>query len=118
MSVLRNMAGRWASRVDEIAALWLPRHEASSLAGRRDTKRLRAVAAVSLTTLPVAPLALSLAMPVSSALPLGTALWASASLLAAAVAIARGRVPEAGAPAPTDPVLPDLSAAYDLLPVS
>lgn len=114
MSVLRNMAGRWASCVDEVAALWLPRREAASAAGRRDAKRLRAVAAVSLTALPAVPLALSLVMPVSSALPLGTALWASGSLLAAAATIARGRAPESGAPAPSDAAQPDLSAAYDL----
>lgn len=113
MSVLRNMAGRWTSRVDEVAALWLPRREASSPADLRHAKRLRTLAAVSLTALPVVPLALSLAMPVSSALPLGTALWASTSLLAAAGAIVRGRAPEEVA-AVSDPVVPDLSAAYDL----
>ncbi|OCP36809.1 sensor histidine kinase [Ensifer sp. LC163] len=109
------MAGRWTSRVDEAAALWLPRREAGSAIGRRDLKRLRTVAAVSLTALPAVPLALALAMPVSSALPLGTALWASASLLAAAAAIARGRGSQvAETPEPAAPDLPDLSAAYDL----
>ncbi|OCP24490.1 MULTISPECIES: HAMP domain-containing sensor histidine kinase [unclassified Ensifer] len=109
------MAGRWTSRVDEAAALWLPRREAGSAIGRRDLKRLRTVAAVSLTALPAVPLALALAMPVSSALPLGTALWASASLLAAAAAIARGRGNQvAETPEPAAPDLPDLSAAYDL----
>lgn len=115
MSVLRDMAGRWTSRVDEAAALWLPRREAGSAIGRRDLKRLRTVAAVSLTALPAVPLALALAMPVSSALPLGTALWASASLLAAAAAIARGRGNQvAETLEPVAPDLPDLSAAYDL----
>jgi cell cycle sensor histidine kinase DivJ len=117
VSVLRDMVGRWTSRVDEAAALWLPRREAGSAVGRRDLKRLRTVAAVSLTTLPAVPLALALAMPVSSALPLGTALWASASLLAAAAAIARGRGKQGAETLDLDAAtyeLPDLSAAYDL----
>ncbi len=115
MSVLRDMVGRWTSRVDEAAALWLPRREAGSAVGRRDLKRLRTVAAVSLTALPTVPLALALAMPVSSALPLGTALWASASLLAAAAAIARGRGKQDDEALDAAAyILPDLSAAYDL----
>ncbi|HEV7319479.1 MAG TPA: HAMP domain-containing sensor histidine kinase [Ensifer sp.] len=108
------MAGRWASRADEVAALWLPRRQGASAVSRRDAKRLRTVAAVSLTALPVVPLALSLVLPVSSALPLGAALWASASLLAAAGAIARGPAPETEASVSSEIALPDLSAAYDL----
>lgn len=104
MNVLRYMAGRWASRMDEAAAAWLP---------HRDLKRLRAVAAVSLTALPVVPLALTAVLPVSTALPVGTALWASASLLASAVAIGRDHQRQASDREPAT-VLPDLSAAYDL----
>ncbi|MEY9198052.1 cell cycle sensor histidine kinase DivJ [Sinorhizobium fredii] len=113
MSVLRNMAGKWASRVDEAAAAWLPRRPDGPVAGRHDFKRLRAVAAVSLAVLPIVPLALSTVLPISVALPAGTALWASASLLAAAASLAARRlVPAAQPPGVTD--LPDLAAAYDL----
>ncbi|AGG73581.1 Putative sensor histidine kinase [Sinorhizobium meliloti 2011] len=113
---MRDMAGRWTSLVDEAAAPWLPRGGLGSAIARHDFRRLRAVAAVSLTALPIVPLALTLALPVSAALPAGAALWASASLLAAAAAIAGGReFPTDGevefAPAPE---LPDLNAAYDL----
>ncbi|MCZ4089918.1 sensor histidine kinase [Sinorhizobium psoraleae] len=102
------MAGRWASRVDEAAAAaWLP---------HRDFKRLRAVAAVSLTALPLVPLALMVVLPVSAALPVGTALWASASLLASAAAIGGDRSLESyGDGQPKITMAPaDLSAAYDL----
>ncbi|MEY9532785.1 cell cycle sensor histidine kinase DivJ [Sinorhizobium fredii] len=116
VSVLRNMAGIWASRVDEAAAAWLPRRPDDSVAERYDFRRLRTVAAVSLTALPIVPLALSAVLPVSVALPAGTALWASASLLAAAASLAACRIVPASAK--TEPSsgsdLPDLSAAYDL----
>ncbi|ACP24554.1 two component sensor kinase [Sinorhizobium fredii NGR234] len=116
MSVLRNMAGIWASRVDEAAAAWLPRRPDDPAAERYDFTRLRTLAAVSLTALPIVPLALSAVLPVSVALPAGTALWASASLLAAAASLAASRI--GPAPAKTEPLsesdLPDLSAAYDL----
>ncbi|MBP2235159.1 cell cycle sensor histidine kinase DivJ [Sinorhizobium kostiense] len=116
MNVLRDMAGKWASRVDEAAAPWLPRRSEVSAVARHDFRRLRAVAAVSLTALPIIPLALTAALPVSVALPAGTALWASASLLAAAAAIVGGR---RGPAARRDEAalagrLPDLSTAFDL----
>ncbi|MCA1403405.1 PAS domain-containing sensor histidine kinase [Ensifer sp. IC3342] len=98
------MAGRWASRMDEAAAAWLP---------HRDFKRLRTVAAVSLTALPVVPLALMAVLPVSAALPVGTALWASASLLASAAAIGRDAQRQTSDREPAV-APPDLSAAYDL----
>ena len=115
MSVLRDMAGKWASRVGETAASWTPRSAGLALS-RRDLGRLRAVAAVALTALPIVPLILTTALPVSAALPVGTALWASASLLAAAAAIAgRGTPPTAEDAEPVAPAdLPDLSAACDL----
>jgi len=115
VSVLRNMAGKWASRVDETAAPWMPRSAAYAAVPRRDFRRLRAVAAISLTALPIVPLALTVALPVSAALPAGTALWASASLLAAAAAIAAGRTSSSVEQDSTlCAELSDLSAAYDL----
>ncbi|WP_041413889.1 MULTISPECIES: ATP-binding protein [Sinorhizobium] len=110
------MAGKWASRVDEAAAAWLPRRPDGPVAERYDFKRLRAVAAVSLTALPIVPLILSAVLPVSVALPAGTALWASASLLAAAASLAAHRmVPTSAGTKPSGVTdLPDLSAAYDL----
>jgi two-component system, cell cycle sensor histidine kinase DivJ len=113
---MRDMAGKWASRVDEAAAPWMPRRVDGSAVPRHDFRRLRAVAAVSLTALPIVPLALMAALPVSVALPAGTALWASASLLAAAAAIAGGRAASmpSGVEAPLAAALPDFSAAYDL----
>ncbi|WEX79126.1 HAMP domain-containing histidine kinase [Sinorhizobium numidicum] len=110
------MAGKWTSRADAAAAPWLPRRAAGSVVARHDFKRLRAVAAVSLTALPIVPLALAAVLPVSVALPAGTALWASASLLAAAATIAGSRV--APMPGHTEampaPEQSELSAAYDL----
>ncbi|OAP40735.1 PAS domain-containing sensor histidine kinase [Sinorhizobium glycinis] len=110
------MAGKWASRVDEAAAAWLPRRPDGPVAERYDFRRLRTMAAVSLTALPIMPLALSAVLPVSVALPAGTALWASASLLAAAASIAARRmVPASAETEPSSAIdLPDLSAAYDL----
>ncbi|OHV85676.1 HAMP domain-containing sensor histidine kinase [Ensifer sp. LCM 4579] len=110
------MAGRWASRVDEAAAPWMLRRSNGSAVERRDLRRLRTVAAVSLTALPIVPLALMTALPVSAALPVGTALWASASLLVAAAVLAGGRNSSAPAEAKDSlaAALPDLSAAYDL----
>lgn len=114
VSVLRDMAGKWASRVDEAAAPWLQRRVDGSAVSRHHFRWLRAVAAVSLTGLPIMPLALMAALPVSVALPAGTALWASASLLAAAAAIVGGRGAPGGVEAPLAAGLFDLSQAYDL----
>ncbi|WP_151611936.1 sensor histidine kinase [Sinorhizobium alkalisoli] len=110
------MAGRWASRLDKAAAPRMLRRSNGSAVADRDLRRLRAVAAVSLTALPIVPLALMAVLPVSAALPAGTALWASASLLAAAAALVGGRnaYVSVGAEASLAGATPDLSGAYDL----
>ncbi len=102
--------------MDEAAAPWMLRRSNGSAVARGDLRRLRAVAAVSLTALPIVPLALMTVLPVSAALPAGTALWASASLLAAAAALVGERNSSAPveAEASLAAALPDLSAAYDL----
>ncbi|MGZ2375409.1 cell cycle sensor histidine kinase DivJ [Sinorhizobium medicae] len=116
MGLLRDMAGKWLSLVDDAAAPWLPRSVLAPAIVRHDFRRLRTVAAVSLTALPIIPLALTLALPVSAALPAGAALWASASLLAAAAAISGGRAEPIVAEVEVAPApgLPDLDTAYDL----
>ena len=86
MSVLRNIAGRMASRVDDAACLWLsPR--AGETAGQREIAVIRTIAAMTLVAFPAVPLALSAVLPVSLALPVGAGLVASAALLSGVGAV-------------------------------
>ena len=86
MSVLRNIAGRMASRVDDAACLWLsPR--AGETAGQREIAVIRTIAALTLVAFPAVPLALSAVLPVSLALPVGAGLVASAALLSGVGAV-------------------------------
>ncbi|CAN7479643.1 ATP-binding protein [Pararhizobium sp. LjRoot235] len=108
MSVLRNIAGRMASRVDDAARLWLPRQVAGEPERSRELAVVRAVAATALVAFPSVPLALSAALPVSLALPVGAALVAATALMTVAggIAYVHNRpvvLPAAGSePAPAD----------------
>ncbi|MDQ0319581.1 cell cycle sensor histidine kinase DivJ [Pararhizobium capsulatum DSM 1112] len=93
MSVLRNIAGKMASRVDDVARLWLPPRIAGEPARDREFAVIRSIAASALVAFPAVPLALCAMLPASLALPVGAGLVTSAALLASvgAVSYLRGQ---------------------------
>lgn len=116
MSVLRNIAGRMASRVDDIARLWLPPRMAGEPARDREFAAIRSVAACAFVAFPAAPLALSTVLPVSLALPVGAGLVASAALLGAVGAVSYLRGPARHTPDMMQPAAATVAAGtpYDL----
>ncbi|KQS68138.1 PAS domain-containing sensor histidine kinase [Rhizobium sp. Leaf371] len=109
MTIVRNIAGRFASRVDDAARLWLPRPAPTA----RELSALRTVAASALIAFPVAPLALAAVLPLSLALPVGAGLVGALTLVGGLCAVGlAGRAPATVLPAPLPTA--DAAPAYDL----
>jgi cell cycle sensor histidine kinase DivJ len=105
-----------ASRVDDVAGLWLPRQVAGAPDRRREVAVLRTVAASTLIALPIMPALLSLALPISLALPVGAALVVACALMLAVCGIAYSRYREARdvpVAVNTAPVAIDMAPIYD-----
>jgi cell cycle sensor histidine kinase DivJ len=114
--VLRNIAGRMASRVDDIARLWLPPRVAGEPARDREFAAIRSVAACALVAFPIVPLALSTVLPASLAMPVGAALVASSALVGAVATVAyqRGRARMLGVSIPVEAIVAMDGETYDL----
>nr|WP_281517779.1 HAMP domain-containing sensor histidine kinase [Ferranicluibacter rubi] len=109
VTIVRNIAGRFASRVDDAARLWLPRPAPTE----RELSAIRTVAASALIAFPIAPLALAAVLPLSLALPVGAGLVGALTLVGglAAVGLAgRNASPVTPLAAPVAPA----ALAYDL----
>lgn len=112
MSVLRNITGAMASRMDDIADRWLPRQVAGEPRRDRERAAIRAVATTALVALPTVPLILSLALPASIALPVGAALVGASALMSSVAAVAVIR--RNASPGPVSPsVADDATRHYD-----
>lgn len=120
VSVLRDIAGRLASRMDGTALLWLSGRSGPAATASGELAVLRTVAITALVAAPVVPLLLSLAMPLSLALPVGTALVAAGAMVAGVVAVAlcragRSRLDAALPQTALSEAAATLPAPYDLL---
>ena len=104
-----------ASRVDDVARLWLPRPVAGSPETGRELVVVRSVAGAALVAFPCVPLALSAALPVSLALPVGAALVTASALMTTVASIAYMRHRQAGLPVTDIAPLPveDAAMHYD-----
>ncbi|WP_156381697.1 sensor histidine kinase [Rhizobium sp. Leaf341] len=109
VTIVRNIAGRFASRVDDAARLWLPRPAPTA----RELSAIRTVAASALIAFPVAPLALSAVLPLSLALPVGAGLVGALSLVGGLAAVGLAGRP-AAAVAPAAPPVAPAAPTYDL----
>ncbi len=102
-----------ASRVDDVARLWLPPRVAGEPARDREFAAVRSIAATSLVALPAVPLALCAVLPVSLALPVGAGLVASAALLSSVSVVSYLRSRSAQTSYTVEAVAAAESAPYD-----